>query len=140
MLERGLIAIGLIIIGVVFYSLWSKRQRKVAEIALPGLEGRIPNIHLIVYFTTITCSPCKTVQRPALEKVQQTFGDRLQVITIDACEQVDLANQWGVMTVPSTFIFSPENELLAHNIGVANVEKLLMQLQKSTPQPESVVA
>ena len=32
------------------------------------------------------------------------MGSRLQVIEVDAAQQTDLADRWGVLSVPTTFI------------------------------------
>ncbi|NIR96491.1 MAG: thioredoxin family protein, partial [Gammaproteobacteria bacterium] len=58
----------------------------------------------ILYFTTPNCVPCKTVQRPALETVKKHLGNKLKVIEVDATQQTALADHWGVLSVPTTFI------------------------------------
>ncbi|MFN3492746.1 MAG: thioredoxin family protein, partial [Anaerolineales bacterium] len=89
----------------------------------------LPNKPVIVYFTTPDCVPCKTIQRPALDKLTSTFGDNLQVIEIDATERPDLAKTWGVMSVPTTFLLNSKGEARYVNNGVTRAEKLMEQLQ-----------
>ena len=84
---------------------------------------------MIVYFTTPDCAPCKTVQRPALSKLLTLTGDSVQVIEIDATQRPDLAKQWGVMSVPTTFLLDARGEARYVNNGVTRVEKLMEQLQ-----------
>lgn len=84
---------------------------------------------MLVYFTTPTCAPCKTVQRPAIHRLQELVGERLQVIEIDASANPELAQQWGVMSVPTTFVIGQDGEPRFVNHGVVNAEKLLRQLQ-----------
>jgi thiol-disulfide isomerase/thioredoxin len=83
----------------------------------------------ILYFTTPTCQPCKTVQRPALQRLQEQVGEKLQVIEVDASQQPELASQWGVMSVPTTFIIDEKGEPRHVNHGVATFEKLQKQLK-----------
>lgn len=83
----------------------------------------------ILYFTTPTCQPCKTVQRPALRRLQEQVGEKLQVIEVDASLQPKLASQWGVMSVPTTFIIDEKGEPRHVNHGVATFEKLQKQLK-----------
>jgi thiol-disulfide isomerase/thioredoxin len=73
--------------------------------------------------------PCKTLQRPAIQEVQQTLGDRIQIIEVDASQRIDLANEWGVMSVPTTFILDKDGRPRQINHGVARAEKLLAQLK-----------
>jgi thioredoxin-like negative regulator of GroEL len=89
----------------------------------------LPNKPLIVYFTTPTCAPCKTIQRPAIEHVTNLLGGKLHVVEIDATEQPDLAKAWGVMSVPTTFLFDSRGEARYVNNGVARAEKLIKQIQ-----------
>jgi thioredoxin-like negative regulator of GroEL len=73
--------------------------------------------------------PCKTIQRPALDKVTALFGEELQVVEIDATERPDLAKIWGVMSVPTTFLLDSRGQARYVNNGVARVEKLMEQIQ-----------
>ena len=84
----------------------------------------------ILYFTTPDCAACKAVQRPALTKVATRLGDRLQVLEINAYERPDLAKDWGVMSVPTTFILDSQGRPKHVNHGATPAEKLLEQLQK----------
>jgi thiol-disulfide isomerase/thioredoxin len=85
---------------------------------------------LIVYFTTPDCAACKSVQRPALARLQQAAGlDRLQIIEINAYEKPELAKAWGVMSVPTTFILDAHGTPRQVNHGVTPAEKLAAQLQ-----------
>ena len=83
----------------------------------------------IVYFTTPTCAPCKTVQRPAIEKLKKNLGQQLQVFEVDASAEPDLAQDWGVLSVPTTFVIDSEGTPRHVNHGVATAEKLTQQLE-----------
>ena len=95
-----------------------------------GLETVRPGIPAILYFTTPSCQPCRTVQRPALAKLQERLGDCLQVITVDAAGSPDLAHYWGVLSVPTTFIIDSRGRPRRVNHGVASAEKLLRQIEE----------
>jgi len=83
---------------------------------------------ILVYFTIPASVLCKTVQEPAIEKLRNTLGNDLQVFIIDASEQPELASLWGVLSVPTTFLIDPRGKLSHINHGVAQAEKLLMQM------------
>jgi len=81
-----------------------------------------------LYFTTPECLPCKTVQRPALQRLSEKMGDRLHVIEVNAQERPDLASQWGVLSVPTTFILDPTGQPRHVNHGVTRLDKLAEQI------------
>jgi thioredoxin 1 len=100
-----------------------------------GLETLRPGVPAILYFTTPTCAPCKLVQRPAIARLQERFGASLQVIEVDASARPDLADYWGVLTVPTTFIIDSEGRPRRVNHGVARAEQLQKQLEEVEGSP-----
>jgi len=122
-------AVGIIFLGLAIYWLVNQRLLSRAGNNINSLLNPLPNKPVIVYFTTPECVPCETIQRPALDKLTSTFGDRLQVLEIDATERPDLAKTWGVMSVPTTFLLNARGEARYVNNGVARAEKLMEQLQ-----------
>ena len=94
-----------------------------------GLESIQPGIPAILYFTTPTCAPCKSVQRPALRRLKEHLGDCLQVIEVDASARPDLADYWGVLSVPTTFIIDTQGRPRRVNHGVASAERLVKQIE-----------
>ncbi|MFT3895470.1 MAG: thioredoxin family protein [Anaerolineales bacterium] len=124
-LSVGIIAVGLFVYWLINQRLLGRAQNHVLSL----VGGRLPNKPMIVYFTTPDCAPCKTVQRPALSKLLTLTGDSVQVIEVDATQRPDLAKQWGVMSVPTTFLLDARGEARYVNNGVTRVEKLMEQLQ-----------
>ena len=122
-------AIGIIFLGVGAYWLANQFLLSRAKNNVSSLIHPLPNKPVIVYFTTPDCAPCKTVQRPALEKLISLLGEKLHVVEIDATERPDLAKTWGVMSVPTTFLLNARGEARYVNNGVARVEKLMEQIQ-----------
>lgn len=124
-------ALAVVIIGFGVFAYWCVNQRlllKAQNNAL-SLFSKLPDKPVIVYFTTPDCVPCKTIQRPALNKLSSLMGDKLEVIEIDATQRPELASQWGVMSVPTTFLLNARGEARYVNNGVARMEKLMEQLQ-----------
>ena len=128
-LLRSALVIGIIALGLGAYWLLNQRLLVRARNNVFTLFKTFPNKPVIVYFTTPDCVPCKTIQRPALDRVTTLFGEKLQVVEIDATERPDLAKVWGVMSVPTTFLLDSRGEARYVNNGVARVEKLMEQLQ-----------
>jgi thiol-disulfide isomerase/thioredoxin len=128
LLRFGL-ALGIIVLGMFAYWLINQRLLVRAQNNALSLFGKLPNKPVIVYFTTPDCVPCKTIQRPALNQLTSVMGDKLEVIEIDATKRPELAKQWGVLSVPTTFLLDAHGEARYVNNGVARVEKLMEQLQ-----------
>ena len=126
---RSGLAIVIISVGIFGYWLINQRRLVRARSNVLTLFNQLPNKPVIVYFTTPDCAPCKTVQRPALNRVLQLLGDSLHVVEVDATQRPDLAKQWGVMSVPTTFLLDASGEARYVNNGVTRAEKLMEQLQ-----------
>ena len=126
---RFFLAIGIIVLGAAAYWFFNQHLLVRAKNNVFTLFKTLPNKPVIVYFTTPDCVPCRTIQRPALDKIKTLLGEKLQVIEIDASERPDLAQRWGVMSVPTTFLLDARGEARYVNNGVARVEKLMEQVQ-----------
>lgn len=123
--------LAIVIIGLGAFAYWLIHQRLLirARNNVLTLFNTLPNKPVLVYFTTPDCVPCKTVQRPAINQVSNLLGEKLEVIEINAYEQPDLAQTWGVMSVPTTFVLDAQGQARYVNNGVIRAEKLLEQIQ-----------
>ena len=123
--------LAIVIIGLGTFAYWMINQRLLvrARNNLFTLFNTLPNKPVLVYFTTPDCVPCKTIQRPAINRLANMFGEGLEVVEIDATARPDLAKAWGVMSVPTTFVLDTRGEARYVNNGVARAEKLLEQIQ-----------
>ena len=125
-LTRLVWAIGIVLFGLALYKLTNQLVLNRAAGQAPVSEMGTPSI---LYFTTPDCAPCKTIQRPAIRRAQEIIGDQLKVVEVNAYEQPDLARQWGVMSVPTTFILDRSGKPVHINHGVTNADKLIKQIQ-----------
>lgn len=117
------------------YAAW--RRWQLARLRSPqlGLETWHGDGPAILYFTTPDCVPCKTQQRPELQKLRDEYRGSLQIIQIDATQQPKVADYWGVLSVPTTFVISSRGQARAMNPGVASAKKLLSQLAQAEQPP-----
>lgn len=131
MIERLGIAFALAVIGFLAYQVLRRYHiRKTAANSShdPILSDLKPGVPAIVYFTTPGCVPSVTQQQPALKRLQTELGDNIQVIQIDASENSEAANRWGVFSAPTTFVLDPQWQVRDVNYGVADTPKLIRQL------------
>jgi thioredoxin 1 len=126
---RALWAAGIVLGGLAAYWLLNRVILLRLSNRARGLEGFTPGKPAVLYFTTPQCIPCKTQQRPALAKLTEQVGSQVQIIQVDATEHPDLADYWGVLSVPTTFIIDSKGQPRGINHGVASTEKLLKQLE-----------
>ena len=133
-LLRLLTALLILGVGIVAFTLVNRwllwRARR--ELLMP------PGFYLgkpaILYFTTPECVPCKTLQRPALQRVREQLGEALQIIEINAYDHPQLADQWGVFSIPTTFVLDSQGHPRFVNRGVAREEQLLHQIAQVTQE------
>ena len=130
-LTRAGLALLIILSGISFYLLYQQWTKVRAPRLLSDLGLRRPGATTLVYFTTPTCVPCKTIQRPAIQKASQILGDALQVLEIDASERPDLATRWGVLSVPTTFVIDKNGKVRHINHGVKRTNQLLLQIHEN---------
>jgi thiol-disulfide isomerase/thioredoxin len=128
LLRFGL-AVSIIVLGLLAYWFINQRLLIRARNNVFRLFSKLPNKPVLVYFTTPDCAPCKTVQRPAIDRVSDLLGEKLEVVEIDATAHPDLAKTWGVLSVPTTFVLDEHGEARYVNNGIARAEKLLEQIQ-----------
>ncbi len=132
MLVRLIAALFLLTSGLIAYRflIWRQIKQTTALASTdPLLSAVKPGVPTIVYFTTPTCIPCKTQQMPALSRLQAELGDGVQIIRVDACEEPDAAQRWGVFSAPTTFVLDGRGVTQAVNHGVAGADKLRQQMQ-----------
>ena len=122
-------AIGILVAGILVYWLANRLVLARAALKVDRLDEIQPDRPTLLYFTTPFCAPCKTVQRPAIQHLAEQLGDRLQVVEIDASANPELAGQWGVLSVPTTFVIDSNGRPRHVNHGVAPAEKLFKQLE-----------
>jgi thiol-disulfide isomerase/thioredoxin len=126
LLSRLVWTLGLILAGFgLYYLITHLVLTRAANAAFPQ---ETPGRPAILYFTTPDCAPCRTIQRPAIQKVKQELGEAFEVVEINAHEQPELARAWGVLSVPTTFVIGSNGKPLHVNHGITSAEKLIRQL------------
>lgn len=138
-LIRLALAVALIGLGVFLYLGWNRwnlrRLGRGQPGRMPGLEELRPGVPAVLYFTTPECVVCRTTQRPALQRLQAERRDNLQVIEVNAAERTSVADYWGVLSVPTTFVIDSHGQPRRVNHGLASKDKLMRQLDEAELEP-----
>lgn len=140
MIERSILVIVFLVIGFTAYSLLRKQHIRKTSVFSghdPLLSGLVPGVPAVIYFTTPGCVPCVTQQQPALARLQNELGDLIQILKVDAVEQSEVADRWGVFSAPTTFILDEAWQVRDVNHGVADVKTLRRQLDSIRKTVES---
>lgn len=135
----------LAVIFLVSLTVWAGRrfvenQRRKALAALPTSplpssdtsgDENAPSVTSpvrILAFSSEDCKQCHQLQAPALRRVRDQHGDTVSVVEIDAVASPQLAQQYHILTVPSTVILDAAGHAHAVNYGFANTQRLLQQI------------
>ncbi len=129
-LLRLLEALGLALGGWLVVRLASAAVLARAGQAAPRAQETLlqPGRPAVLYFTTPDCVTCKVFQRPQLRRLENMLGDEIQVVEIDAQARPELASQWGVLSVPTTFVLDASGKPRHVNHGGVEAEKLAAQI------------
>lgn len=130
MLERFIVAIGLVVAGLAVYRVLLALQRR--RVMQQARSVSLTDRAALLIFTSPTCAPCKLQQIPIVERLMIDWRGRLDVQLIDVTEQPELAGQYGVWSLPTTIVLKADHSVVAINQGVAHAQKLRDQLRQAT--------
>ena len=106
---------------------WWLARRRAATLGHDAKAFATPGHATILYFYTDGCEPCRRVQKPELDRLAQNTTNVI-VRAIDAVAERDIAQQFRVLTVPTTVVLGPQGRVVAVNYGVAPQAKLQEQV------------
>ena len=82
---------------------------------------------VVVDFFATWCGPCKMLA-PVLEKAAEELTN-VQFYKVDIDEEMELANQYKIMTVP-TLLFFKDGKLVFQNSGVISRKQLESMMER----------
>lgn len=74
---------------------------------------------VLVDFFATWCNPCKMLS-PIIEKLSEKYSDSVKIVKIDIDEHSDLAQQYGVQSVPTVMLFKNGN-IISKEIGAKSI-------------------
>jgi len=97
------------------------------EINEAHFENSIRGSCAIVEFFTDWCSVCKQME-PSLQTLKQTYGNDVKFLKINAGKNINLAQKFSVMAVP-TFLFVRDGKIVEQVVGFMNQMQLKQKLE-----------
>lgn len=126
---RLLILFGLVSALVAGIGLINLRYRK-TPVNTKSIQGFAVNKPSIILFTSPNCPPCDKVQKPILNRLMENAREKLQYFEIDTITNPEIAAEWGVLSVPSTFLLNREGIPQFVHHGVVSERILLEQIKE----------
>ncbi len=112
--------------GRAFVAARRRRALAAAPFTPVGGTGEAGPVRVLA-FSTPQCQQCRLLQKPALAEVAAQT-EQVEILSIDALEQPELAERYGILTVPSTVVLAPNGRASAVNYGFAPARVLLEQI------------
>ena len=132
MIERLIFLAGTILLLVIFLSLFRHQQLKKARSAanVAGDTSISDSKLRVVYFWSTQCNQCSNVQTPIIDNLARIMGeDNLSVSKYNVSESLELAKEWGVKTVPTTYVLDNNGTVQHVNNGLATEKLLVGQIE-----------
>ena len=71
---------------------------------------------LIVDMGSDSCVPCKMI-KPVLNEIAEEYKGDLNVIILDVHEHMEIAQELGVMSIPTQFFYDKDGKMLGQHVG-----------------------
>ena len=91
------------------------------------VDGKIKPEHgrpMIVDFSATWCPPCKQL-KPIFEKLAEEFKGRIDFVTVDVDNNPELAQAYGVQSIPMMVFFNKDGQIQNTIIGFQDRDQLL---------------
>ena len=82
---------------------------------------------VIVDFYAVWCGPCKMMS-PIIDALAEELGETAKVGKVNTDENLDLAQKFGIMSIPTIMIFKGGN-IIKTFVGVTDKTELLNSLK-----------
>ena len=91
-----------------------------------ALQNGLPTI---AELGSSTCIPCKQM-KPLLEELAVEYEGKLNVVIVEIYEHRELAQQYGIMAIPTQIVFDGVGKEMTRHMGFWPREEIIAQLEK----------
>jgi len=88
---------------------------------------------VLVDFWAEWCGPCRRLA-PTFERLAEKYGNDIQFAKVNVDELPELANQWGVRSIPTLVLLKSGNEL-ERLVGIKSYEEVANVLERHAAVP-----
>lgn len=78
-------------------------------------------------FGGTNCVPCKSMW-PILDELAKEYQGKLNVVIVDVAKYQELADKYGVRTIPMQLYFDSKGQVITRHLGAVTKEELYIQL------------
>ena len=97
----------------------------VLKLTSENFAGEVKNSDktVIVDFYADWCGPCKMMS-PVIDSIAEELGDKIKVGKVNTDENLDLAEEFGIMSIPTIMIFK-NGQVVKQFVGVTAKSELM---------------
>jgi thioredoxin-like negative regulator of GroEL len=104
------------------------QARRAAVGMAAALDGFVRGKPGLLVFGSPRCAPCVHAQRPAARRLEAELLGAIQLLEVDVTERPELAERFGVVSLPTVFIVDAEGEPRRVNHGLVSTDELRRQI------------
>ena len=82
---------------------------------------------VLVDFFATWCGPCKMMS-PIIDEIAEELGESIKVGKVDSDENMELAEEFGIMSIPTIMIFE-KGQVIKTFIGVTSKDEIMKVLK-----------
>lgn len=82
---------------------------------------------VLVDFFATWCGPCKMMS-PIIDEIAEELGENIKVGKVDSDENMELAEEFGIMSIPTIMIFE-KGQVIKTFIGVTSKDEIMNVLK-----------
>ncbi len=90
--------------------------------------ARKNNLPVLIEFGAAWCIPCQQMQ-PAMNKIEETYRNKLVVVKVDISDQRDIAHTYGIRVIPTLVFLDKSGKEFKRLLGESTFEEIAAVLK-----------
>ncbi|MEY3175559.1 MAG: hypothetical protein RLZZ436_3473 [Planctomycetota bacterium] len=114
-----------------------QHEFKAAEAQAKALQ-----VPLVIHFHASWCGPCRRMESEVLSNAQviNLLGNGIVGVKVDSDRNRDLVSRFGIRSLPSDVIISPDGKVLAKDVGSPGLSGYVARLKRHMRPPAAASA